>query len=412
MIRRWLHLLSAAALAALLAGCGSDEPESERPRSTPSSPTSEGTPSTRGDGSFPPATPPSTPPEDEGSLEDVVVDLAEVATLEAPTALTARPGTDQSYVAERGGRVVTLDGDTVIDISGDVSTGGERGLLGLAFSAGGDRLYLSYTNPDGDTRVAEYRMDGNRADPGSRRELLAVEQPFPNHNGGDLHLGPDGLLYLGLGDGGAANDPDDRAQDPNDLLGKLLRIDPRRPAGGRPYSIPADNPFADGGGAPEVYLWGVRNPWRFSFDRETDDLWIGDVGQDAVEEVDFLPRDRGAGANLGWSGYEGTRVFIEDRVPETSVPPIYEYTHETTGGCSITGGVVYRGETIDGLAGSYLYADFCVGQLRAFHQEGGRVVTDRDLGVDVPQLVSINEDAAGEVYLLSLSGPVYRLEQG
>jgi glucose/arabinose dehydrogenase len=298
----------------------------------------------------------------------------------------------------------------VLDISEDVSVSGEQGLLGLAFSADGATLYVSYTNPDGDSRVDQYAMDGDQVDRGSRRELLAVDQPFANHNGGDVKVGPDGFLYFGLGDGGAADDPDNRAQDTDDLLGKILRIDPANGTDDEPYAIPEGNPYRDGGGQPEIFLSGVRNPWRFAFDPDGGDLWIGDVGQNQIEEVDVLASDEAAGANLGWSGYEGSEVFIEDRVQEGTVPPVYEYLHDD-GGCSITGGEVYRGGAVPGLEGAYVFGDYCDGKLRALTVDDDRNADAfRELGPEVPSLVSINRANDGELYLVSLDGPVYRLD--
>jgi glucose/arabinose dehydrogenase len=351
-------------------------------------------------------------------LDRVELDLTPVATAEAPTALSARPGTDTLYVAERAGRVVPMTDGTigapVLDISDRVVTDVERGLLGLTFSPDGGTLYVSYSlAPGGDTRVDAYAMDGDAADPGSRRELLAVEQPYGNHNGGDIHIGPDGHLYIGLGDGGSRGDPEGNGQDTRTLLGAILRIDPTRPSGGRPYGIPADNPFADGeGGAPEVWLYGVRNPWRFSFDRETGDLWIGDVGQNAFEEIDLLPAADGGGrgANLGWNRMEGAHPYRGGSNPEGAVLPVFEYDR-SGGGCSVTGGVVYRGTAIPELAGAYLFTDYCAGDIRALRASAGATVEDRTFDAAGSRLVSFGEDAGGEVYVLSLEGPMYRLDR-
>ena len=195
----------------------------------------------------------------------------------------------------------------MLDLTGSVSTGGEQGLLGLAFSPDGGRLYVNYTDPAGDTRIVEYAFADGRADPGSARELLIVDQPFANHNGGNLVFGPDGMLWIGLGDGGGGNDPQGNAQSLGTLLGKMLRIDPR-PSGGRPYTVPPDNPFVGTDGARgEIWAFGLRNPWRYSFDKATGDLWIGDVGQNAREEVDFTPAGSPGGLNYGWPGLEGNR---------------------------------------------------------------------------------------------------------
>jgi glucose/arabinose dehydrogenase len=349
-------------------------------------------------------------------LADVRVALEEVVDLDAPIALTQRPGFDELVVAERGGTVRVVDGgragEPIVDIVGETTPAGERGLLGIAFSPDGSHLYLSYTDERGDSRLDEWATGPaiDDVDEGSRRNVLSVDQPFPNHNGGNIVFGPDGLLYFGLGDGGSAGDPEGRAQNPDELLGKILRIDPR-PSDDDPYAVPEDNPFAGGGGRGEVYVVGVRNPWRFTFDRRTGDLWIGDVGQNAEEEIDLLPAGRAAGANLGWDRLEGNRPF-EGEAPPEAVPPVFTYGRDE--GYSVTGGYVYRGQAIAGLGGSYVFADYGAGQVRALGVEGGRVVTDRALGVQTgpASLVSFGEDADGELYVLSLDGPVYRLVPG
>jgi glucose/arabinose dehydrogenase len=382
-------------LLAAVGACGSDdggEPAIDPGGSTTTAARPGGTDGSPGSGTTPPT---------EGSLADAQVKATPVVEADSPTALTARPGTDTLYVAERGGTIRTLvvaddgtgdlGGDAVLDISDRTTTESERGLLGIAFSDDGDTLFASYTNTDGDSRVDAYVMDGDRADPASRRELLAVDQPYANHNGGNIVLGPDGMLWLGLGDGGSAGDPENRAQDPDNPLGKLLRLDP------------------DGSAEPDIWAIGLRNPWRFSFDRSTDDLWIGDVGQNAVEEIDFLPVGTAPGTNFGWSGYEGTSVYEQSRVPDRSVPPVFERTHGD-GWCSVTGGVVYRGTRIPDLVGAYLFGDYCLPGLQALTLAEGEVDLHRELGVEVPSLVSINEDAGGEVYLLSLDGGIARLD--
>ena len=347
-------------------------------------------------------------------LDEVRVRLEEVATLDAPVAMAQRPGFDELVVAERGGAVRVLEGGRASDpiVHVRTTTDGERGLLGIAFSPDGSHLYLSYTNEQGDSRLDEWatgpRVDD--VDGGSRRNVLAVDQPFPNHNGGNIAFGPDGYLYYGLGDGGGAGDPGDRAQNPNELLGKILRIDPRA-SGSDPYAVPSDNPFAGGGGRGEIWITGVRNPWRFSFDRANDDLWIGDVGQSTEEEIDRLPVDQARGANLGWNRLEGNRPF-EGEPPPGAVPPVFTYGRDE--GYSVTGGYVYRGSAIPGLAGAYVFGDYGAGVVRALRVEGGRVVAERSLGIETgpTSLVSFGEDADGELYALSLGGPVYRLAPG
>ena len=401
---------AAAVLSALLvlAACGGDDDgdearTSEQPSSTVAAPSTE----TTG------ATTTTAPPP---ALEDVAVRLTEVAVLDEPVALVTRAGHDGVlYVAERPGRVRLLRGDEVdesplVDITGDTDAEGERGLLGIAFSPAGDFLYVSYTNNAGDSRVDEFALGPGDADVdlASRREVLAVDQPFANHNGGNILFGPDGLLYVGLGDGGSAGDPMGNGQDPDVLLGKMLRIDPR-PSGGAPYGIPADNPFAGGGGRGEIWLTGLRNPWRFSFDRANGDLWVADVGPNAIEEVTVLRAGSAGGANLGWNHFEGTRPFGDGTPPAGLVGPVFEYGRSE--GSTITGGFVYRGTRIAGLQGAYVWGDFFTSVVEAITVDGGGVTGRVELApVDAGQLVSFGEDAAGELYVLSLSGPVYRLD--
>jgi len=346
-------------------------------------------------------------------LGSVAVTLTPVAEVTQPVALAVRAGDTALYIVEKVGRVRAvrdgaLDPTPVLDLTGRVSTGSEQGLLGLAFSPDGGKLYANFTNPAGDTRVVEYAFSGGRADPSSARELLAVDQPYANHNGGNLVFGPDGKLWIGLGDGGSGNDPQNRAQDLGVLLGKMLRIDPT-PSAGRAYTIPADNPFVGQDGARgEIWSFGLRNPWRYTFDRSTGDLWIGDVGQNAVEEVDFAAGSSKGGENWGWPGLEGSRSNKGGR-PDGAVGPILEYD-QASGGCSVTGGYVYRGARIPSLTGAYLYGDYCRGQILAVRQSGGRVSEEADLGLSVDGLSSFGQDAAGELYALSLSGTVFRID--
>jgi glucose/arabinose dehydrogenase len=368
----------------------------------------------------------------EGTLGDIDLTATEVAKLDEPIALAARPSTPDLYIAERGGKVrlvkVTkptsgsgplmyqLQTTPILDISKDVLTGAERGLLGIAFSSDGRKLYVDYTaEPDGRTQVLEYELgDRPTIDLASRRELLEVEQPEANHNGGNLVIGPDGYLYIGLGDGGGQGDPGGRAQDRSDLLGKILRIDPEGAStkDGTAYGIPAGNPYADGkDGAPEIWLYGVRNPWRFSFDHDTGNLWIGDVGQNSWEEVDRLPAiggfDAGRGANLGWDQMEGSHSFEGDN-PAGAVLPIVEYSHDD-GGCSVAGGYVYRGADIEPLRGVYLYADYCANGLRGLQLDGDTIIDERTWDVIHGQVVSFGQDNDGEIFVLLESGPVLKL---
>ncbi len=359
------------------------------------------------------ATPTPSPPPlpDTPDLEAVAVTLTPVATLDAPTAMAVRAGDDALYIAERGGAVHVLrDGQVeageLVSVAADTRTDGERGLLGLTFSPDGQYLYLYFTDTAGSIRVDEWTLEGDTVLPDSRRTLLVQEHPRSNHNGGQITVGPDGLLYLGLGDGGGSGDPNGNGQSLGTLLGKVLRIDPRV-GDGVPYGAPADNPFvADPEARLEIWAYGLRNPWRFSFDRLTGDLWIADVGQNQIEEINFLAQG-GRGADLGWNDYEGTQLY-EGQPGADGIPPISEYGHDA--GCSVTGGYVYRGEAIPALRGAYVYGDFCGGWIRAIEQSGGAVVAEVDLGLQVDALVSFGEDAAGELYALSLEGQVLRFE--
>lgn len=362
-----------------------------------------------------------------GSLEEVRIELTPVAEVRSPVAMAARPTTNDLYVAEQGGRVrritidrseeeptYDLDTEPALDLTDETRAQGEQGLLGIAFSPGGDRMYLDYTDLDGDTHIVEYRMSGDDVDADSRRELLFVEQPYANHNGGQLAFGPDGFLYIAMGDGGGQGDPQARAQNTNELLGKILRIDPSQPSGGKAYGIPAGNPFAGGGGAPEIWIYGVRNPWRFSFDQSTGDLWVADVGQNTTEEIDWLPETNdgaGRGANLGWSLREGAEAFGGNEPVADLVDPIFEYEN---GGdnCSVTGGYLYRGQAIPALTGAYIFGDYCASELRGLLARDGALLDERSLGVSVAtrSLSSFGQDLDGEVYVLSTDGTVYKIE--
>jgi glucose/arabinose dehydrogenase len=410
-MRPLILLRGAAALVALalLAGAcsGGDEEPSAAPATTAAPTTAE--PST--------SEAPSTTATDDrvasaAQFRAARVRLVPVAQLEQPVAMATRPGERTLYLVEQVGRVRAirggqLDPKPVVDISDRVRAGGEQGLLGLAFSPDGRYLYLAYTDRDGNHQVSELTMSGQRADPGSERSILHFDDPFANHNGGQLAFGPDRRLYIAFGDGGGGGDPEGNGQSLDTLLGKLLRIDPR-PAGGRPYGIPRDNPFVGRDGArPEIWAYGLRNPWRFSFDAATGDLWIGDVGQNAYEEIDYQPAGEG-GRNYGWDRREGLHPFDGGDRPDGAVDPVLEYGRDG-GACTVIGGFVYRGQRIRGLRGAYLYGDYCAGWVRAARVDDGKVLDQRDLGLEVPGLSSFGVDAAGELYALSLSGDVYRL---
>jgi glucose/arabinose dehydrogenase len=394
---------------AIAAGCGDDDDEG----TTAATPTTATSPADRG----PPRDP---PPVGDGRGG---VRLVKIGEFEQPLYVTQAPGDLDLYVVEKTGRIMRVEGgagrpaaaEPFLDLGGEVSTGSEQGLLSVAFApdyARSGRFYVDFTDTEGDTRIQEFRRDPDdpdRADPATRRELLRIDQPFDDHNGGLLLFGPDELMYVGTGDGGSLSDPMRNGQNLSTLLGKILRIDPT-PAGGRPYRIPSSNPFVDKPGARgEIYSYGLRNPWRFSFDRVGGALSIGDVGQDSLEEIDLVGRGKGRGANFGWSALEGDEPFNEDQEAPGAVPPVL--TYPLTEACAVTGGYVVRDEALRSLYGRYLYGDFCVGELRSFTADPGRpAADDRPLGPTVPQLSSFGEDSAGRVYAVSLDGPVYRLE--
>ncbi len=348
--------------------------------------------------------------------------LVRVGKFDQPDYVTAPPAdkrrvmvVEQAGVIRvvRGGR--TLD-DPFLDIRAKVTSGGEQGLLGLAFApdyASSGRFYVYYTDRQARQVVAEYRRGASDdvADSGSGRIVLRMADPEANHNGGSMNFGPDGLLYIGTGDGGGANDQHGERGNGQNLgspLGKLLRIDPRA-SSGKAYTVPSDNPFTGRAGARgEIYAYGLRNPWRFSFDRSTGDIAIGDVGQDNVEEIDFARRGRARGVNYGWRPWEGRRRNFDEPAPG-AVFPVLTKTH-SAGWCSITGGYVVRDPALPALAGRYVYGDFCLGQLRSATLRAGRASGDRALSLPrVPNLSSFGEDARGRVYVVALDGPVYRL---
>ncbi|MGF1614620.1 MAG: PQQ-dependent sugar dehydrogenase [Gammaproteobacteria bacterium] len=331
------------------------------------------------------------------------------AGLQQPLFLThAGDGSRRLFVLEQPGRIRILLQQQLLprpflDITERVRAGGERGLLGLAFHPNypdNGRLFVNYTRqPDGATVVAEYRTS---ADPDQaameERVLLTVPQPYGNHNGGMLAFGPDGHLYIALGDGGLAGDPLNRAQNRNELLGKILRIDVNQ---GSPYAIPDDNPFARNGGRPEIYALGLRNPWRFSFDRGTGELWAADVGQNRWEEINVIRR----GGNYGWRIMEGNHCFMPPIVCSTEglERPVAEYRN-TGHHCSVTGGYVYRGDQIPALVGSYVVGDYCSGDVMRLQQHQVQVLLETELGIS-----SFGEDEAGEIYVIDHAGGVYRL---
>jgi glucose/arabinose dehydrogenase len=394
-VRRGGAVLVAATL--LLSACGGG-PEAQPTRSPPS-----------------PRTTASPLPTGEAEPFDpraVRLSLRQVAGgFEAPLLVTnAGDGSGRLFVVEQVGRIrVVRDGqpkaEPFLDITSLVTAGGEQGLLGLAFHpefASNGRFFVNYTDTSGDTVVAEYRAPGgsDRADPGSARVLLRIDQPYSNHNGGALVFGPDGFLYIGMGDGGSADDPHGNGQRLNTLLAKLLRIDVD---GGRPYGIPEDNPFVERSDArPEIWAYGLRNPWRLAFDRATGDLWIGDVGQGEQEEIDLARVGHRGGLNYGWNVMEGTECFSppDGCDPEGLVRPVAVYP--TSLGCAVIGGHVYRGARFPVLQGGYFFADFCAGVVFAM-DASRRASRQPVMLLDTEHAISsFGEDEEGELYITDL----------
>jgi glucose/arabinose dehydrogenase len=348
------------------------------------------------------------------------VRLVKVASFEQPVYITGAPSdASRVFVVERAGQVaLLLNGHAqphpFLNVVSSVYTqgGDEEGLLGLAFPADytrSGRFYVDYTVQGGDIEIVQYRRSAsspNLADPASARLVLRISHhEFSNHNGGQMAFGPDGDLYIGVGDGGSEGDPHNNGQNTDSLLGKILRIAPSTDGG---YTIPSGNPFAgEAGKRPEIWAYGLRNPWRFSFDRATGDMIVGDVGQDEQEEVDFIPAHTGAGANYGWSVWEGTRRNKPGDAPH-AVFPALTVAH-SDGYCAIIGGYVVRDRSLPGLYGRYLFGDFCHEQIESVKLSRGHASGLRASGLGVSTLSSMGQDASGHIYLTSLDGPVYRI---
>ena len=368
----------------------------------------------------PPATYTAVPIEPIGQMrvEPAFPNLA----FERPVFLThAGDGSNRLFVVEQAGRIYVFPNDDstrgaeiFLDISDRVSrSANEEGLLGLAFHpeypANGDfYVYYSATNPRRSV-LSRFVVDGsepNRADQASEQVILEVAQPYGNHNGGALVFGPDGYLYVGLGDGGSGGDPQGHGQNLGTLLGSIIRIDPDAPSAGNLYGIPVDNPFSNRDGARgEIFAYGLRNPWRFSFDPVTKLLWVGDVGQNAIEEIDVV----GSGLNYGWNIMEGSHCFSPRSGCATGglEMPVVEYDHSE--GCSVTGGYVYRGKRLAMLYGAYVYGDFCTGRIWALRFDNGQIIEHRRIVDSGPQISSFGVDEAGELYLTAFDGRLYRL---
>ncbi len=339
---------------------------------------------------------------------------------------SSAPGDARLFVIQQTGQVVIVSGGkrggTFLDISARLSCCGERGLLGLAFHpqyATNGRLFVRYTTPAGDVRVSEFHVstDSNRADAMSEKVILTIPHPsFGNHNGGRIEFGPDGYLYIGTGDGGSGGDPNNHGQDVSTLLGKMLRLDVDHAAGGLPYAIPGSNPFVgQAGKRGEIWSYGLRNPYTFSFDRETHDLWIADVGQDAYEEVDRATAASGGGngVNYGWSFMEGNHCYKPSTGCNAAgmTPPLAEYAHGNGDsiGCAIIGGYVYRGSAQPQLYGRYFFGDYCSGRIWDAAAAGPAQQTPQELLRSGLQITGWGQDANGELYLTATNGVLYRL---
>ncbi|MGB0113461.1 MAG: PQQ-dependent sugar dehydrogenase [Ilumatobacteraceae bacterium] len=425
---RTLAFTAAAALALVGTACSSDG------SSATADPTASSVPSTDADASTEPdiAADPTSPQVSDDTLDDGTqpvespttpapdaplvepsVELFGIGAFDQPVDVTARLGHPQVFVVEQPGRVVAvtdLSMDVALDITDLTTASGEQGLLGLAFHPTEDLAYVDYIDQDGNTVVAEFSIDPTTSvfDRDSIRTVLTVGQPYSNHNGGELAFGPDGLLFIGLGDGGSGGDPDRNGLDLGTRLGKILRIDPQA-AGDEPFTVPPDNPYVGVDGVdPTIWSSGLRNPWRFSFDRVTGDLWIADVGQGDIEEINRAAAtgrvDAGKGLNFGWSAFEGNEAFNEDQSPDGAVGPVYTYDHGD-GRCSVSGGVVARDSGVSTLDGWYVFGDYCTGQIWALDP------ADPTRVVEIAQLTGLAAIAEGpdyELYAISNAGTVSR----
>jgi glucose/arabinose dehydrogenase len=373
-----------------------------------------------GSGSQASSSPTATDESPSATASSRGVKLKSIGHFDQPVYVTSPPGdAGHLFVVERTGRIQVLAGGkrgTFLDIRSQVTSGGqEQGLLSVAFPpdyASSGLFYVYFTDKSRKERVVEYkRASATRADPGSARLVLQMDDPEPNHNGGLLLFGPDKHMYIGTGDGGGAGDQHGargNAQNLASPLGKILRIDPKQ-SGGKAYTVPGDNPFVGRSGArPEIYSYGLRNPWRYSFDRKTGDLTIGDVGQDAVEEIDFVRRGKGKGANFGWRVFEGRSRYKPGESAPGAIKPVITRSH-SDGWCSITGGVVVRDPALTGLRGRYLFGDFCKGRIQSAKLQAGKATSVHNTSLKVDSLSSFGEDARGRVYVVSLGGSVSRL---
>ncbi len=408
--RQSIHGCAAVAMIVLAGGCSNDSAEVEV---SPADATRTATDSPNSDPSTSAAVATTTAP----APGDPVVAFTQLDGFNQPVGMASRSTDDTLYIVEQAGRVVIMTngqpGAVALDMTDLTSARGERGLLGLAIKPDGALAYVNYTDNANDTQIDEYTIAADGTfEPATRRTVLSIAQPYRNHNGGDLAFGPDNMLYIGTGDGGSRGDPDRRSLNLAQALGKMLRIDPQ-PSADAAYTVPPDNPFVDVGGAlPEIWSIGLRNPWRFSFDRSTGDLWIADVGQNQWEEVDvaWAADGGGRGANFGWSAFEGNHPFNADQLADRAIAPIHEYEH-VGADCSVSGGALYRGTEIPALAGWYVFADYCSGQVRALQIADRAVVNQRLLG-QVTKVTAVREGPDGELFVLSGDGPIYAVTAG
>lgn len=422
--------LAMGLLVVILAASACSAPPSAAPSGLAATPsTSMAVPTTVGPGPSDTTGGPSTAPTSTAATSppfvavSVSVRLEPVATVDgAPLAFAAPPdGSGRMFVGTKEGRIWVLDGtsvrpDPLLDIRKLVSSGGEQGLLGVAVHPefpSDPRVFVDYTDTGGTTVVSSFRLSGSnpdRLDPATEQWIIRVNQPYANHNGGAVAFGPDGMLYVSLGDGGSGGDPDGNGQRLDTLLGKVLRLDIDGPAGSSAsYRIPPDNPFVGRAGVrEEIWLYGLRNPWRMAFDRATGDLWIGDVGQGDWEEID-VARTGISGTNFGWNVLEGSHCFKPSRNCQTTglTPPVTEYGHDV--GCTVIGGTVYRGAAQTPLLGGYLFADYCSGRAWAIAADGDGPVAPVRVGTFGSGIVAFGEDGSREIYIANLDGTISRV---
>lgn len=390
----------------------------ELPGVTPAEPTPEFLPS--GVATVPVAEPSPTPVQDAVQFPDPNLFRWTILSsdLQVPISITAAyDGSGRMFINEKVGRIRILQSgellpEPFLDITDRVgSQSSEQGLLGLAFHpqyAQNGRFFVHYSGKDGGTVLSRFQVsaeDPNRGDPDSEVILLQQRQPYANHNGGQLAFGPDGYLYFGLGDGGSAGDPENNGQSLQTWLGKILRLNVDQ---GEPYAVPADNPFASGGGKPEIWAYGLRNPWRFSFDMHTGEMYIADVGQNQWEEIDYLPAGSPGGTNFGWRLKEGRHTYEGGSAAALLVDPVYEYDHSL--GCSVTGGYVYRGVFLPEWQGIYVFGDYCGGRIWGLMRQNGQWV-GQELFLTGVGLTAFGQDEAGEIYMLDAAGSVLRLDR-